>query len=112
MDNYANKKELSEEDIKNRCITPALNSARWNNDEFRMELKVKTQQMRAAGMLQMDLLARKIFSNLEIDQQKTVLYRYKEPFQTLISGVKTGQITCGEPGGTRTHDTKLKRLVL
>ena len=47
-------------------------------------------------MLQMDLLARKIVLNLEIDQQKTVLYRYKEPFQTLISGVKTGQITCGE----------------
>ncbi len=34
------------------------------------------------------------FLNLEIDQQKTVLYRHKEPFQTLISGVKTGQITC------------------
>ncbi|MCR5700509.1 MAG: DEAD/DEAH box helicase family protein [Candidatus Saccharibacteria bacterium] len=43
MDNYTNKKELSEEDIKNRYITPALNSAGWNNDEFRMELKVKTQ---------------------------------------------------------------------
>lgn len=43
MDNYTNKKELSEEDIKNRYITPALNSAGWNNDEFCMELKVKTQ---------------------------------------------------------------------
>lgn len=60
--------------------------------------------MRAADMLQMDLLARKIFLNLEIDQQKTVLYRYKEPFQTLISGVKTGQITCGDLGGIRTRD--------
>ena len=43
MDNHIDKKELSEEDIKNRYITPALNSAGWNNDEFRMELKVKTQ---------------------------------------------------------------------
>ena len=43
MDNYTNKKELSEEDIKNRYITPALNGAGWNNDEFRMELKVKAQ---------------------------------------------------------------------
>lgn len=34
------KKELSEEDIKNRYITPALNNAGWGNDEFRMELKV------------------------------------------------------------------------
>ena len=44
--------------------------------------------MRAAVMLQMDILTRKLFLNLEIDQQKMVLYRYKEPFQTLISGVK------------------------
>lgn len=57
-------------------------------------------QMRVADMLQIDLLARKISLNLEIDQQKTVLYRCKEPFQTLISGLKTGQITCGESGGT------------
>lgn len=47
-------------------------------------------------MLQMDILARKIFLNLEIDQQKTILYRYKEPFQTLISGPNYGQISFGE----------------
>ncbi len=41
MDNYTNKKELSEEDIKNRYITPALNDSGWKNDEFRMELRVK-----------------------------------------------------------------------
>ena len=41
MDNFTNKKELSEEDIKNRFITPALNNSGWNNEEFRMELKVK-----------------------------------------------------------------------
>ncbi len=45
-------------------------------------------------------------------QQKTILYRYKEPFRSLISGPNSGQIACGEPGGTRTLDTKLKRLVL
>ncbi len=43
MDNFIHKKELSEEDIKNRFITPALNNAGWNNDEFRMELKIKTK---------------------------------------------------------------------
>ena len=32
--------------------------------------------------------------------------------QIQISGPDLGQITFGEPGGTRTHDTKLKRLVL
>lgn len=43
MDGFTNKKELSEEDIKNRFITPALNNSGWNNDEFRMELKIKRQ---------------------------------------------------------------------
>ena len=40
MDNHTNKKELSEEDIKNRYITPALNSSGWSNEEFRMEYRV------------------------------------------------------------------------
>lgn len=31
------KKELSEEDIKNRYITPALNRAGWDNENIRME---------------------------------------------------------------------------
>lgn len=31
------EKDLSEEDIKNRFITPALNKAGWENDSFRME---------------------------------------------------------------------------
>lgn len=43
MNSQVNKQDLSEEDIKNRFITPALNSAGWNNDEFRMELKVNAQ---------------------------------------------------------------------
>ncbi|MCQ2061842.1 MAG: DEAD/DEAH box helicase family protein [Fibrobacter sp.] len=32
-----NKKELSEEDIKNRYITPALNKSGWRADDMRME---------------------------------------------------------------------------
>lgn len=40
MDNFTNKKELSEEDIKNRFITPALNDSGWSNEEFRMEYRV------------------------------------------------------------------------
>ena len=43
MDGFTNKKELSEEDIKNRYITPALNNAGWSNDEFRMELRIARQ---------------------------------------------------------------------
>lgn len=69
-------------------------------ENFLNPLNSLVLQMKAANMLQMDLLVRKIFLNPEIDQQKTVLYRYKEPFRTLISGLNSGQITCGESGGT------------
>ena len=43
MDYFENKKELSEEDIKNRYITPALRQAGWGSEEFRMELKIKSK---------------------------------------------------------------------
>ena len=100
--------ELTE--INEKVVDPS--KLKLTAENFLNPLNFLDLQMRAADMLQMDLLARKIFLNLEIDQQKTVLYRYKEPFQTLISGVKTGQITCGEPGEARTLDTGLKRPVL
>ena len=84
--------------INEKIVGPSR--LKLTDENFLNPLNSLDLQMRAADMPQMDLLARKIFLNLEIDQQKTILYRDKEPFQTLISGVKTGQITCGEPGGT------------
>ena len=88
--------ELTE--INEKIVDPS--KLKLTAENFLNPLNSLDLQMRAADMLQMDLLARKIFLNLEIDQQKTVLYRYKEPFQTLISGLNSGQITCGESGGT------------
>ena len=88
--------ELTE--INEKIVDPS--KLKLTAEYFLNSLNSLDLQMRAADMLQMNLLARKIFLNLEIDQQKTVLYRYKEPFQTLISGLNSGQITCGESGGT------------
>ena len=88
--------ELTE--INEKIVGPS--KLRLTAENFLNSLSSLDLQMRAADMLQMNLLARKIFLNLEIDQQKTVLYRYKEPFQTLNSGLNSGQITCGESGGT------------
>ena len=85
-------------DINEKIVDPS--KLKLTAEKFLNPLNSLDLQMRAADMLQMDLLARKIFLNLEIDQQKTILYRYKEPFQTLISGPNSGQITFGEPGGT------------
>ena len=76
--------ELTE--INEKVVDPS--KLKLTAENFLNPLNFLDLQMRAADMLQMDLLARKIFLNLEIDQQKTVLYRYKEPFQTLISGAK------------------------
>ena len=84
--------------INEKIVDPS--KLKLTAENFLNPLNSLDLQMRAADMLQMDLLARKIFLNLEIDQQKTVLYRYKEPFQALISGLNSGQITCGESGGT------------
>ena len=84
--------------INEKIVDPS--KLKLTAENFLNPLNSLDLQMRAADMLQMDLLALKIFLNLKIDQQKTVLYRYKEPFQTLISGLNSGQITCGESGGT------------
>lgn len=43
------KKQLSEEDIKNRYITPAINQAGWNNEEFRMEYQITDGKINISG---------------------------------------------------------------
>ena len=63
-------------------------------EKFSNSLNSLINRLEKGDLVEKDILVRNMVSNLEIDQQKTVLYRYKEPFQTLISGVKTGQITC------------------
>lgn len=63
-------------------------------EKFSNSLNSLINRLEKGDLVEKDILVRNMVSNLEIDQQKTVLYRYKEPFQTLISDVKTGQITC------------------
>ena len=47
-----------------------LSKLKLTAENFLNPLNSLDLQMKAADMLQMDLLARKIFLNLEIDQQK------------------------------------------
>ena len=51
-------------------------------------------------------------SNLEIDAQKRVIFEIESPFNLRLEPEFSTGSPAGEPGGTRTHDTKLKRLVL
>ena len=55
---------------------------------------------------------RNMVSNLEIDAQKRVIFEIKSPFNFIFEPEFSTGSPVGEPGGTRTHDTKLKRLVL
>ena len=68
--------ELTE--INEKIVDPS--KLKLTAENFLNPLNSLYLQMRAADMPQIGLLARKIFLKLEIDQQKTVLYRYKEPF--------------------------------
>ena len=53
-----------------------------------------------------------VFSRREIDAQKMVIFEIKSPFNFIFEPEFSTGSPVGEPGGTRTHDTKLKRLVL
>ena len=54
--------------INEKIVDPS--KLKLTAENFLNPLNSLDLQMRAADMLQMDLLARKIFLNLEIDQQK------------------------------------------
>ncbi len=53
-----------------------------------------------------------VFSRREINAQKRVIFEIKSPFNLRLEPEFSTGSPVGDPGGTRTHDTKLKRLVL
>ena len=96
--------------INEKIIDPT--SLKLTQEKFLNLLNSANLKMRAGDPVQKDILARKLFLNLEIDQQKRVSYRWREPFNFIFGRCISDKNAFGEPGGTRTHDTKLKRLVL
>ena len=80
-----------------------------SKDEFTNLLKTLPDKIENASVPEKDAILRIMLSNLTIDNEKRAHYLWKEPFNTLV---KTQELDSGEPGGTRTLDTKLKRLVL
>ena len=81
-------------------------------DELTNQLDSLTDKMKSGDSWQKDQLVRNLFTNLEVSDKKEVSYRVKRPLESLLSGRLAEKSRSGEPGGTRTHDTKLKRLVL
>ena len=79
---------------------------------FSNSLNSLINRLEKGDLVEKDILVRNMVSNLEIDAQKRVIYRYKSPFNFIFEPEFSTGSPVGEPGGTRTHDTKLKRLVL
>ena len=80
-----------------------------SEQEFLKLIDSAGKQMRNGNFVQKDAIARLLLSTLEIDDKKHLIPIWNEAFEGLFS---SQVVPVGEPGGTRTHDTKLKRLVL
>ena len=81
-------------------------------EKFSNSLNSLINRLEKGDLVEKDILVRNMVSNLEIDAQKRVIYRYKSPFNFIFEPEFSTGSPVGEPGGTRTHDTKLKRLVV
>ncbi len=85
---------------------------RMTIEKFSNSLNSLINRLEKGDLVEKDILVRNMVSNLEIDAQKRVIYRYKSPFNFIFEPEFSTGSPVGEPGGTRTLDTKLKRLVL
>ena len=85
---------------------------RMTIEKFSNSLNSLINRSEKGDLVEKDILVRNMVSNLEINAQKRVIYRYKSPFNFIFEPEFSTSSPVGEPGGTRTHDTKLKRLVL
>ncbi len=85
---------------------------RMTIEKFSNSLNSLINRLEKGDLVEKDILVRNMVSNLEIDAQKRVIYRYKSPFNFIFEPEFSTGSPVGDPGGARTLDTKLKRLVL
>lgn len=85
---------------------------RMTIEKFSNSLNSLINRLEKGDLVEKDILVRNMVSNLEIDAQKRVIYRYKSPFNFIFEPEFSTGSPVGESGGTRTLDTLLKRQVL
>ena len=85
---------------------------RMTIEKFSNSLNSLINRLEKGDLVEKDILIRNMVSNLEIDAQKRVIYRYKSPFNFIFEPEFSTGSPVGESGGTRTHDTLLKRQML
>ena len=64
-------------------------------EKFLNQLNTLDLQMKSGDPVEKDILARKVFLKLEVDQQKRVTYRLKEPLNLLFPNINSGKIRSG-----------------
>ena len=75
-----------------RSTLPAI-----DKDLFRTTLKEMAEKLKAADVVQKDIIVSNLFLKLEFDQQKMTLYSLKEPFASLVA---LNEFQSGGRGGT------------
>ena len=85
---------------------------RMTIEKFSNSLNSLINRLEKGDLVEKDILVRNMVSNLEIDAQKRVIYRYKSPFNFIFEPEFSTGSPVGEPGEARTLDTLLKRQVL
>ena len=64
------------------------NQIKLNKDEFLNLLKTASDKMKAGSAVEKDTLARILFLNLRVDNEKIVDYQWKEPFAGLVKSIE------------------------
>ena len=76
---------------------------RMTIEKFSNSLNSLINRLEKGDLVEKDILVRNMVSNLEIDAQKRVIYRYKSPFNFIFEPEFSTGSPVGEPGGTRTE---------
>ena len=107
LDDRVKKLETELDEVRDKLQDES--EVRLTKEEFFRFLETAHLQMKNGDFEQKDLIAKTLFSKLYLDHKNRLTVLWKSEFDGLIS---SPNVHNGEPGGTRTHDTKLKRLVL
>ena len=89
---------LSLKKINEQIIDPA--SLKLTQEKFLNLLNSAGVKMRAGDPVEKDILVRKLFLSLEIDNQKRVTFRWREPFNIIPDQYNSHKNASGGREGT------------
>ena len=81
-------------------------------EKFSNSLNSLINRLEKGDLVEKDILVRNMVSNLEIDAQKRVIYRYKSPSNFIFEPEFSIGSSVGDPGGSWTHNLLLRTELL